>query len=40
MAVEFKKDDEIIIESNADENITKPEGQVYEDPSDMPNREE
>lgn len=40
MAVEFVENGEKIISSNADEIITKPEGQVYEDPSDMPNREE
>lgn len=40
MAIEFKNEDEIIFESNADEKITKPEGKIYEDPSDIPNREE
>lgn len=40
MAVEFNDNDEKIISSNADEKIIKPEGNVYEDPSDIPNREE
>lgn len=40
MAVEFKENEEKIISSNADEKIVKPEGKVYEDPSDIPNREE
>lgn len=40
MAVEFNENDVKIISSNADYKIVKPDGEVYEDPSDMPNREE
>lgn len=40
MAVEFNENDVKIISSNADNKIVKPDGEVYEDPSDMPNREE
>lgn len=40
MAVEFNENDVKVISSNADEIILKPDGEVYADPSDMPNREE
>ena len=40
MAKEFNNEDDIVISSNADENLEKPEGEVYDDPSDIPNREE
>lgn len=40
MAIEFNNEEDIVISSNADENLEKPEGEVYDDPSDIPNREE
>ena len=40
MAIEFNNEDDIVISSNADEDLEKPDGEIYDDPSDIPNREE